>query len=392
MQKREFFPKTPSKKVKKTSHPLRSLAAQSISATVFAHSAHPDAGFTPKWEEICYSWGSLPQQVTSFREIVANPALTRSALRRFAKEDLVSAILALRKRYAEYESGELQARLREKEIELRALEARLTGSQNIAEAVLQYSNTVGDHQYGPMAVKSLSTAMANVVTASAIPTAGGEAEEPDLQERIETALAQGMKWNKNNRKPDRPRAVLRRLQEWETALAKGRQADPAAHMPLGYDTLVREYGGEGFITGLCERAEADRGLPATPSSNYLRVRFRRLAQLYNQPQPQPAAPSDAREIVERFLGTNLPESVLRQKSERLSRWLSHYRDNLRGLDLEALRRLVCPNHAPVFLDYSSKCRPNPNGTDKYQAIVNHKKYDPELQEFWAAYCDEKGWP
>lgn len=319
--------------------------------------------------------------MTRHKEILANPALTRSALRRYSKEDLITALLQLRKRHAEIDAGELKRQ----EIELETLKARLAGSQNIGEAVLKYSDMVGNHQYGPMAVKSLSAAMSSVLT----PAIQDDSDPiPDeIQTRIDVALGQGMKWNKNNRKPDRIKAIMRRLQEWEASIESGRQADPANFLPLGYQKLIKEHGGEGFVVGLCERAEAD--LNITPKSSYLKVRFRGLAANY-KPQPPSNPLSLAIEVVDRFFGGKVPEPDLSKKAKTISRWLNHYSSNLRNMDMEGLRDLVCPRYSPDFFPYT-KDRPNANGTDKYQSIVNYKKYDPELQQFWAAYCDEKGW-
>lgn len=325
-------------------------------------------------------------------EIVSNPGLTRSALSRFSKAELVSAILQIRKKYAEYESGEFQARLREKEIELRALEARLAGSQTIAEAVLRYSDKVGDHQYGPMAVKSLSSAMSSVITGTdqTSPSDPDEPIPPDLAARVETALSQGMKWNKNNHKPDRVRTVARKLEEWEASIEKGRQADRNLAMAEGYDQLVAQEG-EGFVVGLCESIEL--ALNLKPQSSYLKVRFKKLAKIYGiKPVIAPTSTTSkeiAEDLVRRFLGEGLePETFIRRVS-KFEKWVEQYSDDLPNMDIHALRGIVCTTYLPVAFPLDKRPGDTPS-VIVYQDLVNHKKYDPELAEFWAAYCKEKG--
>jgi hypothetical protein len=337
-----------------------------------------------------------PQDPVS--EILNETNLGQTFLNRYSKDDLIRAILEMRKASASetlrLKELDYQLKLVEKEIELKRIEASVSGSTQIAEAVLRYADLVKDHDYGPMAVRSLSHSLSNIYTKFAPSTAPQAPLEPsatDLEDRIEVARAQGLRWNRSDKRPGRVKTLQKKLEEWETALSRGRSCEIEDFCDKDFDRIVADEGCEAFVYGLCERIEGMLGIQ--PPSKYLKVRYKKVAEMYRKASPsqpkvsQATTPLDiAKDLVQRLLGA--PEN-LERRAKILSRFVEKNMADVRAMGPEALRAVVCNKYSPIVFEYD-RDRQNCDAVEKYQSVKVHKKYDDKLQDFLDSYCDEKG--
>jgi hypothetical protein len=334
----------------------------------------------------------------SVSKILNETDLRHTFLRQFSKEELIQAILEMRKasvsETVRLKELDYQLKLVEKEIELKRIDASMSGSGQIAEAVLEYANLVKDHDYGPMAVKSLSNSLSNVYTKFAPTPASQPPPEPseaDLEERVKLALSQGLKWNKSGKRPEKLKTLQKKLEEWENALEEGRKAEEGDYAGRDYDSLVSAKGCESYVLGICEQVEARRGLQ--PSSKYLRVRYKHVSETLQKAPTTPSNPSApisplsvSKDLVQRLLG---PIESVDRRAAILSKYVEKNMSNVRAIGAEALRAVVCNKHSPIVFKYD-RDRPDCDQVEKYQSVKVHKKYDDKLQDFLDSYCDEKG--
>jgi hypothetical protein len=135
-------------------------------------------------------------------------------------------------------------------LEIKAQEVKESAIKEICTTYRHYAKSANANDYDPMALKSLAMGAAKIIESPAqritseakkvVDELGGAEptqESSELDERIKTAIDQGMRWNDANKKPSKKTTVLRKLEEWETEYENGLNIDLSTYCVPCYSEL-----------------------------------------------------------------------------------------------------------------------------------------------------------
>jgi hypothetical protein len=311
-----------------------------------------------------------------------NPSYTE--LRKFPKEDLINAIIEIKKSF----SSEA-IRLKEMDLEMQRMTHSLEIKKlevDVSKRMLDYSN-YPDNRYGPMAASQVTAAVSRIMGIPTPPSKEVE-EVVDLEQRVDNAVAKGFRWNIQNKRPELNSTVLRKIEAWEKALKAGKEANPEDYISISYREILSNNGGsEAFIVGLCETMEESLGIK--PSYKYLKTRFKRnVAKLFSTEIPSaPDLTSDdhATELVKRFWGTELDQDDIDDLIANLSQRI----DNVGGLENltpRNLKGLSTADRIPTAVSFPEGRHPK----DCLKDLCWSDQYDNEVRSVINTYRSEVG--
>jgi hypothetical protein len=311
---------------------------------------------------------------------IRNPSYTE--LRKFPKEDLIYALIEIKKSY----SSEA-IRLKEIDLEMQKMNHVLEIKKlevDVSKRMLEYSN-YQENKYGPMAASQVSAAVSNVMGVP-VPFSKELKEATELEQRVDNAIAKGFRWNIQNKRPELNSTVLRKIETWEKSLELGKNSNPEDYVSTPYSDIISSNGGsEAFIVGLCETMEERFGIK--PPSKYLKTRFKRnIAKLFSTEIPNaPALTSDdhASELVKRFWGTGLSKDDTNDLVAKLSQRI----DNIGGLENltpRNLKGLSTVDLLPVAVSFPEELHPQ----DRLKSLCWSDQYDGEVRSVIDTYRDE----
>jgi len=228
----------------------------------------------------------------------------------------------------------------------RRLEAYKTASavqavQTMCDTVLKYSENHQGEDYTHMAVKSIAQSTARIISGQA--SSPAPAPPPDLEQRVNQALSQGLRWNSNNTRPTKTSTVLKKLDQWEKGykLAEAMpENDLVSLLSQPSKTLETAYG-KSFLIGLCDRLEAALNLPRESLS--LTTRFKRIVEA-SRPSPE----NYCADVCKKIYGYKDTE-VVKILMERASRV-----GGVENLTKELLRKTCTVNRLPVFFTWKAE--------------------------------------
>ena len=339
---------------------------------------------------------STMTSLTEIREIVESTYLGVTELRSYSKETLISSIVEMKRIYTsesvKLKEYEYKIKLLDKEIESKRIDAEL----EVSRGILQHSELMKDHKYGPAAIGAVSQGIATIWKGNQI--SEKDKEDNDLERRIDAARSQGMRWNNADKKPGKKATVLKRVEQWENGYVSGKTVDLEEYVVLGYDKALEKGGGsDSFMFGICEQMEDKLGIG--PSSKYLKTRFKRnLERLVKEsmvtPAPEPATPrmsvdDHVDEMYKRVWGNSLEGDA--KKNDRI-RVIGNLRREFTRCDgdLSSFRRDIIKNSSyhtslPVFIVYEEKDHDSDNGRSR-DIIDGH--YNDQIEKFLEGYMNE----
>lgn len=330
--------------------------------------------------------------LTEIREIVESTYLGVTELRSYSKETLISSIIEMKRIYTSesvrLKEYEYKIKLLDKEIESKRIDAEL----EVSRGILQHSELMKDHKYGPAAIGAVSQGIATIWKGNQI--SEKEAEDNDLEKRIDAARSQGMRWNNADKRPGKKPTVLKKVEQWEKGYSSGKTVDLEEYVLLGYEKALEKGGGsEAFMVGVCEQMEDKLGIG--PSSKYLKTRFKRnLDRLVKESMVTPAAPlmsidDHVEEMYRRVYGDSLEGDA--KKNDRIRVKGNLEREFIRcDGDITRFRRDIIKNSSyhtslPVFIVYEEKEHDSDNSRSR-DIIDGH--YNDQIEKFLEEYVNE----
>jgi len=208
---------------------------------------------------------------------------------------------------------------------------------------------------------------------------GSSKERDSLDQRILEARAQGMRWNREDKKPELVSTVLRKLSEWEEEFKEGIESNPEDYLNLFYEDVLKSKG-RAFISGLCTKIEKLRG--SERASSYLPTRFRRNIENMEIRAAKPAVKT-AEDVVKSWLGTSLDPDSFEKRVKIVKKKMEAGEDGL-----STLIAITSAKYPPIAIEYD-RDGINPTGAQKYQSIKVKRLYDDKIKEFWEDFM-EKG--
>lgn len=313
---------------------------------------------------------------------LTNPSYTE--LRKFPKEDLIYAIIEIKKSYSTE-----AIRLKEMDLEMQKMNHALEIKKlevDVSKSMLEYSH-YESNKYGPMAASQVSAAVSNVMGVP-VPLSKELKEVTELEERVDRAIAKGFRWNTQNKRPELNSTVLRKIDAWEKCLESGKNSDPKDYMSTPYEEIISSNGGsEAFIVGLCETMEERLGIK--PPSKYLKTRFKRnISKLFSAevPSAPPLTNDDhATELVKRFWGTELDKDDIDDLISKLSQRIENV-GGLENLTSRNLKGLSTVDRIPTAVSFPEGRHPQ----DRLKDLCWSDKYDGEVRDLIDTYRSEVG--
>lgn len=334
--------------------------------------------------------------LTEIREIVESTYLGVTELRSYSKETLISSIIEMKRIYTSesvrLKEYEYKIKLLDKEIESKRIDAEL----EVSRGILQHSELMKDHKYGPAAIGAVSQGIATIWKGNQI--SEKDKEGNDLERRIDAARLQGMRWNNADKRPGKKATVLKKVEQWENGYVSGKTVDLEEYVALGYDKALEKGGGsDSFMFGICEQMEDKLGIG--PSSKYLKTRFKRnLDRMTKEsmvslaPEPDTQSMSIDRhvdEMYKRLYADTLEGDAKKTDRQRILAMLEREFTRCDG-DLSRFRRDIIKNSSyntslPVFIDYEKKEHDSDNGRSR---DVIDGKYNDQIDKFLENYVNE----
>lgn len=259
-----------------------------------------------------------------------NPGVTE--IRKHSKETIITALLEMKRIFSDQalEIRRIDLEMAKMTYELKKME--MNHKMKVSEGILVYGAETKEHRYGPKYSGEVSSNLATLWTGNSegvTPLLGSKDHE--LEQRVETAKSQGMRWNLQDKRPERNSTVIRKLNEWESAVDRGLKADLDLYTKHNHKKLMEMEGVcKGFVVGLCMQMEQKMGIG--PSSVYLAPRYNRNSEKYRQMFAQTAV-----EPVPVPEPTVSPEDQAKQVIDQIyTEWLgSDYRTAIRKYDESA---------------------------------------------------------
>lgn len=341
------------------------------------------------------------------KEIIDSPDLGVTELRQYSKETLISVIREMKKNYTSE-----TIRVKEKEIELALINGKIelakTGEfTQLADRILNLSTQFIDHPYGPNGFGNMVQGISGILGStgkgsSAVVDPVSEIEDlAILEDRVKVAREQGMKWNSRDVRPERKSTVLKKVEEWESALVKGRSVNVESILNTEYGDLLKSGGGcESYVIGICETME--RYLGIGQASKYLKSRFKRDVARYMKVKGLKSVPVEPEntepeydldelggKLVTRFLGDGVEKSNFNRRVDVFKKYVEAVDmrwEDVSGVDI--LMRMV-NGHMPIGIPLT-KSSDNPTIPEVFQQIVIRKIYNDELEKFWKDFCRDEG--
>ena len=349
------------------------------------------------------------EQVTNFLE-EKNPSI--ATLKKYPKDVILRAYLKILENNKTYELSVLQGNqsMLDKQIELEKLKLdrdRLQAAKEISEDIFtraqEKMTELRDVQYAPTSIARVTEATAKIYKDSLGGLASKsddpeKSEDDDLEERVELAQKQGMKWNSSNIQPTRRSTVVRKVEIWERAYGRGKDTDIDSVISLEYEDVLRAGDSEAYVVGICESIENYLGIG--PSSQYLKTRFKRDVARYAKVKGlsikkvedgKPVIDNEAvyNELIDRFMGPGIDSNKREHCLKMVRRYVEWANGKWNEVDIDMFRKMVS-GHKPVGLVYNTVNGVEPSVPEVFQAVVVKKLYDDQLKEFWDKFCEEKG--
>lgn len=319
------------------------------------------------------------------KEILEMVTPGTTLIRKYPKEVLVEAICEMKLLYSnqaiKMKEYELQMKILDREIELKRIDAEMT----ISKQLIDHSEMMKDHKYGPKAIGDVSSSIASIWSGPQAKKSAEESLSDDLEERVERAVKQGLQWNSSNKRPSLTSTVLRKLEAWEKAVELGRESDPDDFSSKSYEEILASNGGsEGFIVGLCETMEKRLGIG--PSSKYLKTRFKRdMKKLYGsvtvEETPPPDYEQQAAGLVEKFWGDSISDADKADIKAKLTDRIEKA-EGVQNLTVRGLKTLCNMNRLPVAIDFPESQSDN----ERNKALCWGEKHDGEVEEVIRSYA------
>jgi len=334
--------------------------------------------------------------LTEIREIVESTYLGVTELRSYSKETLISSIIEMKRIYTSesvrLKEYEYKIKLLDKEIESKRIDAEL----EVSRGILQHSELMKDHKYGPAAIGAVSQGIATIWKGNQI--SEKDKEGNDLERRIDAARLQGMRWNNADKRPGKKATVLKKVEQWENGYVSGKTVDLEEYVALGYDKALEKGGGsDSFMFGICEQMEDKLGIG--PSSKYLKTRFKRnldrmtkesMVSLAPEPDTQSMSiDHHVDEMYKRLYADTLEGDAKKTDRQRILAMLEREFTRCDG-DLSRFRRDIIKNSSyntslPVFINYEKKEHDSDNGRSR---DVIDGKYNDQIDKFLENYVNE----
>lgn len=339
---------------------------------------------------------STMTSLTEIREIVESTYLGVTELRSYSKETLISSIIEMKRVYTSesvrLKEYEYKIKLLDKEIESKRIDAEL----EVSRGILQHSELMKDHKYGPAAIGAVSQGIATIWKGEQLPQA--DKEDNDMERRIDVARSQGMKWNSADKRPGKKATVIKKVQQWEEGYSSGKTVILDEYVALGYDKALEKGGGsDSFMVGLCEQMEDKLGIG--PSSKYLKTRFKRnfdrlvkesmVALPPVQETSSMSIDDHVDEMYKRLYADTLEGDAKKTDRQRILSVLEREFARCDG-DLSRFRRDIIKNNSyntslPVFIDYEKKEHDSDNGRSR---DIIDGKYNDQIEKFLEQYVNE----
>ena len=200
-----------------------------------------------------------------------------------------------------------------------------------------------------------------------------------LDKRILEARSQGMKWNREDKKPNLTSTIVRKLNEWENGFREGMESDPNDFKNSFYEDILKSKG-RAFISGLCSKIEKSRN--SGQESSYLPVRFRRNLGIQVTVSSNPVVNTSssktltAEDVVKAWLGTSLDPDSFEKRVKVVRKKMDSGEDGL-----SILIAITSAKYPPIGIEYD-RDGTNPTGAQKYQSIKVKRLYDDKIKKFW----------
>jgi hypothetical protein len=207
----------------------------------------------------------------------------------------------------------------------------------------------------------------------------GPEKKKELDKRILEARSQGMKWNRDDKKPNLTATVVRKLNEWEKGFKEGMESDPKDFKNSFYEDVLKSKG-RAFISGLCSKIEKSKN--SGQESSYLPVRFRRNLGIQANSAPKPVvntSPSKtptAEDVVRAWLGNSLDPDSFEKRVKVVKKKMEAGEDGV-----STLIAITSAKYPPIGIEYD-RDGTNPTGAQKYQSIKVKRLYDDKIKKFW----------
>ena len=320
-----------------------------------------------------------------------NPSVTE--LRRYSKETLIDTIIEMKKTYSSeaviLKELEIKSLMVTKELEEKKQKYSIT------EKLMEFSELMKDHQFGPAAIGHVSTCVSNVFSENPVPFNSNSSDDLELESRVDRAREQGMKWNSSDKRPNKTYTIRKKVEQWESGYERGLNESLSICSTDSVDEIFRR--GEPYVTGLCKQMEDKLGIG--PSSKYLKTRFKRnLDRLTKEsivtPPPASTKPKmsvdeHVDEMYKRVWGDSLEGDA--KKNDRI-RVIGNLRREFTRCDgdLTSFRRDIIKNSSyhtslPVFIVYEEKEHDSDNSRSR---DVIDNKYNDQIEKFLEEYVNE----
>lgn len=326
-------------------------------------------------------------------DIVGNKSVSLSGLLKCSKSVLAAAIVKLN----EISTTEA-VRLKEMDLEMKRLEVeserlRIETGTSMTRELVEFGHTVKDNQYGSYAMQQVSAAVVATMSNPGSAAQPGAVEADELAPRIEQARAQGMRWNKDDKRPNRRSTVIKKLEAWEAGYAASTNADLDYWAKADFTEAVSH--SESFVIGLCERMEAKLGVSV--SSKYLKVRFNRDSELYAKTMIRTAVvPQNTdksyitKTLISDWLGSDFKSKSTPQTYDwvvgRIESYCDTHGPDFKSMGIKVLKSLTSPQTIPTAIVFD-RGRPH----NIIQDVKRNNLYDDLYEEFWQSFCKKLGW-
>jgi hypothetical protein len=218
----------------------------------------------------------------SVLEIVNDPNPGVTAVRKHSKEVIVTALLEMKRIFSEQalEIRRIDLEMARMNFELKKME--MDHKIKVSEGILTYGSETKEHRYGPKYSSEISSNLSAMWMGNEDGTSTlTKPEDNELEQRVEAARSQGMRWNLQDKRPERNSTVIRKLNDWESAVDRGLKADLDLYTQHDHKKLMEmDDVCKGFVVGLCMQMEQKMGIG--PSSVYLAPRYKRDAEKYRE--------------------------------------------------------------------------------------------------------------
>lgn len=205
---------------------------------------------------------------------------------------------------------------------------------------------------------------------------GGLEKKRLLDQRIIEARDQGMRWNREDKKPDLTSTVLRKLSEWEEGFKEGMESDPKDFKDSFYEDVLKSKG-RAFISGLCNKIEKSKN--SGRASSYLPTRFRRNLENMGTKvvvNTNPSKTPTAEDVVRAWLGNSLDPDSFEKRVKVVKKKMEAGEDGV-----STLIAITSAKYPPIGIEYD-RDGTNPTGAQKYQSIKVKRLYDDQIKKFW----------